>query len=140
MFAMQVYRRLHEAGLVLAGRDGRLLVTPASRLDDELRTLIRSHKAGLLELFNQAERSTALLVKEAMRACNAHADGPAAREQMRMECESTPVHLHGDLLQHLLQTYGRGTCLKEIAGKEPTASAADAPHDTANLSRNPPCR
>jgi hypothetical protein len=46
------------------------------------------------------------LVIAAMRACDLHGDGSAAREDMRLACLSTPAHLQQDLLEHFRQAYG----------------------------------
>lgn len=40
-----------------------------------------------------------------MRCCDHHGDGPAAREQMRLDLLATPAHLQADLLDHFQQTY-----------------------------------
>jgi len=51
-------------------------------------------------------RVTADLLKAAMRACDFHGDGPAAREQMRQDCQNTPARLQTDLLAYFARTYG----------------------------------
>lgn len=45
------------------------------------------------------------LVAAAMRACDAHGDGPAARAQMLADLRAVPAHLHGELLLQLRTTY-----------------------------------
>ena len=47
-----------------------------------------------------AHRLTADLLKAAMRVCDRHGDGKAAREAMRRDCLDTPLHLQADLLDH----------------------------------------
>ena len=49
-----VYARLTTAGLDLRADGGRLIVTPSHLLTDELRELIRDHKARLVGLLSQA--------------------------------------------------------------------------------------
>lgn len=46
------------------------------------------------------------LLAAAMRACDAHGDGEAAREAMRADVMATPPELRDDLLAHFLRTYG----------------------------------
>ena len=53
-----------------------------------------------------AELLTARLIAAAMRACDRHGDGPAARADMKRDCLATPLHLQADLLDHFQQTYG----------------------------------
>lgn len=53
-----------------------------------------------------AELLTARVIAAAMRACDAHGDGPEAREEMRQDVLNTPAHLRADLLEHFQQTYG----------------------------------
>lgn len=45
------------------------------------------------------------LIEAAMRACDAHGDGEAAREQMRIECLEIPPNLRADLLDYFRRTY-----------------------------------
>lgn len=46
-----------------------------------------------------------LLIKAAMRACDHHGDGPAARAEMSRQCLATPSHQRADLLDHFRNTY-----------------------------------
>lgn len=48
--ALNLLSQLRAAGFTLAARDGKLIVTPASRLTPELTASIREHKPALLEL------------------------------------------------------------------------------------------
>lgn len=48
--AFDLLSQLRAAGFTLAARDGKLIVTPASRLTPELTASIREHKPALLEL------------------------------------------------------------------------------------------
>ena len=47
-------------------------------------------------------RVTADLLKAAMKVCDKHGDGEAAREEMRQQCMELPPHLQADLLHHFL--------------------------------------
>lgn len=95
-----VCRRLYDAGITLSSDGDRLLAAPADCLTDELRALIREHKAALLRLLEDANDITEALLAWAMRTCDRHGDGLAAREAMRRECLATPPHLRADLLDH----------------------------------------
>ena len=53
-----------------------------------------------------AHRLMKELIEAAMKACDHHGDGEAAREEMRLDCLATPQHLRGDLLDHFTKTYG----------------------------------
>ncbi len=53
----------------------------------------------------EAQRFTESLLAAAMRCCDHHKDSDAAREQMRLDCLNTPLHLRADLLDHFQQTY-----------------------------------
>jgi len=48
-----------------------------------------------------------------MRACDAHGDGPEAREQMRLDCLETPPQLRADLLQHFRDVYPASNRVKQ---------------------------
>jgi hypothetical protein len=50
MGAPEVLHLLGESGLTVATDAGRLIVTPADRLTDEIRQLIRDNKPGILEV------------------------------------------------------------------------------------------
>ena len=52
-----------------------------------------------------AELLTARLIAAAMRCCDHHGDGPAAREQMRQECMATPLRQRVCLFDYLNETY-----------------------------------
>ena len=62
MPAFDLYLALHHAGLTLE-TDGHLLtVTPADRLNDELRAGIRQYKPALIELLQSAHHTTGRLL------------------------------------------------------------------------------
>jgi hypothetical protein len=105
MDAISVYRRLYDAGLSLSAAGQKLLAAPASRLTDELRDLIRDNKPQLMSLLAESHKTTADLLAAAMRACDQYGDSEQAREQMRSDCMTTPLHLRADLLAHLNKAY-----------------------------------
>lgn len=80
--------------------DGAGIEVPAGRLTDPQRAAIKAHKCELIACIKEAANLTTELLAAAMRACDAHGDGPEAREQMRLDCLRTPPHLRADLLQH----------------------------------------
>ena len=46
------------------------------------------------------------LIQAAMRACDHHGDGEAARQEMVQQCLEVPAHLRAELHQHFIRTYG----------------------------------
>lgn len=80
--------------------DGENLAVPAGSLSAEQRALVLAHKPELVAFLVDSRKTTAQLLAAAMRACDHHHDGPAAREQMRRECLELPPHLQRDLLDH----------------------------------------
>lgn len=53
----------------------------------------------------ETDETIEALIAAAMRACDHHDDGPAAREQMRRDCLATPHQLRADLLAHFQRAY-----------------------------------
>lgn len=105
MDAATIFQCLYAAGVRLELQGDRLSASPAGRLNEELRALIRTNKPALVEYLTEAHQTTLELIEAAMRACDHHGDGPEAREQMRRECHETPPALREDLRDHLKQTY-----------------------------------
>lgn len=105
MDSATVFRRLRDAGIRLEVQGDRLSASPSARLNTELRSLICAHKPALVTFLIDAQMNTERLVEAAMRACDHHGDGSAARDQMRRECLDTPAHLRGDLCDHFNQQY-----------------------------------
>lgn len=105
MDAAEIFKCLHAAGISLAFAGDRLTASPSSRMNDELRDLIRSHKAELVEYLQAARATTAALIDAAMRACDHHGDSEPARQQMREQCLALPPHLQADLLAHFQRAY-----------------------------------
>lgn len=62
MPAFALYLALHHAGLTLETDGHKLTVTPADRLNDELRAGIRQHKPTLIELLQSAHHTTGRLL------------------------------------------------------------------------------
>lgn len=110
MDATAIFQRLYASGVRLELQGDRLFATPSARLNDELRALIRSNKPALAAYLGEAHQTTVELIEAAMRACDHHGDGPAAREQMRRDCHETPPALRADLRDHFDQSYGRKPC------------------------------
>ena len=88
--AIEVARERFEERAAILEYDGGL--SPA---EAEARAAVELGHADLLRL----------LLEAAMRACDFHGDGEAAREQMRRDCLGTPPELRGDLLDHFRKTY-----------------------------------
>lgn len=89
---------------VTLGNGDRLVVSPASALRDSQRELLRANKAPIVVFLRESNDAasdlmTALLAA-AMRVCDDHGDGPAARADMERDCLATPPHLRRDLLEH----------------------------------------
>lgn len=62
MPAFALYLALHHAGLALETDGHKLTVTPANRLNDELRAGIRQYKPALIELLQSAHHTTGRLL------------------------------------------------------------------------------
>ena len=62
MPAFALYLALHHTGLTLETDGHKLTVTPANRLNDELRAGIRQHKPALIELLQSAHHTTGRLL------------------------------------------------------------------------------
>lgn len=83
-----------------------LVVRPADRITSEVRTMLLEAKAEVIEYLQACERITPMLLDAAMRACDHHGDGEAAREAMRADCLAIPLHQRLDLLDHFVTEYG----------------------------------
>ena len=106
MTTAEVISAAHHAGLVLLADGADLVVKPADRITVEVRALLLDAKAEVIEYLQACERITPMLLDAAMRACDHHEDGEAAREAMRADCLATPLHQRLELLDHFQQTYG----------------------------------
>ena len=105
MDAAAVFRRLSNAGIYLEMAADHLTACPASRLNNDLRALIRSNKPELIAYMVEAHQTTLELIEAAMRCCDHHGDGPEARAAMVRDIQATPADLQGDLLRHFNETY-----------------------------------
>lgn len=105
MTPAEVCRAIYAAGMTIRADGAELVLKPADRLTPALRELLLCHKPELIEFLFGAERTTADLIEAAMRACEHHGDGEAAREQMRQECRDTPLEQQADLRDHFRKEY-----------------------------------
>jgi len=80
--------------------DGEHLAAPADKLTPEQRATILAHKPELIDYLRAAHDTTNALLVVAMRVCDRHGDGYAARQEMRDQCLELPPHLQADLLAH----------------------------------------
>lgn len=97
-----------DAGVELRFVDGKLRCTGRTSVLRTWAPRLRARKPELTKFLIEAHESTNALVEAAMRACDHHGDGPAAREEMRQQCLATPPHLQADLADHFKQTYSKG--------------------------------
>lgn len=68
MGAPDVLHLIRESGLTMTADGNRLIVTPSDRLTDNLRTLIRDNKPGVLDLLESESEELTRLV----RLCGTH--------------------------------------------------------------------
>jgi hypothetical protein len=68
------------------------------RLPDRLSSV---SSVGIWAVFENT-KLTSDLVEAAMKVCERHGDGEAARQEMREQCLELPPHLQADLLEHFL--------------------------------------
>lgn len=80
------------------------IVVPAGKLTQAQRDAVLGHKPALIACILESSRVTARLLDAAMRRCDEFNDNDAAREQMRQDVLSTPLHLRADLLDHFRKT------------------------------------
>ncbi len=71
-----------------------------------LATLAISHGSHSDEEGAWAAAEVGKLLAAAMRACDHHGDGEAARQEMVQQCLEVPAHLRAELHQHFIRTYG----------------------------------
>jgi len=75
--------------------------TRAFEIRNEVSSVSSVGVAGFLENCISIDE----LIATAMRACDHHGDGEAAREAMRQDCINTPPHLRAGLLAYFNETY-----------------------------------
>ena len=97
-----------DAGVELRFVDGQLRCTGRAAALRTWAPRLRARKPELTKFLTEARETTTTLFEAAMRACDHHGDGPAAREEMRRQCLETPPHLHADLTDHFQKTYSKG--------------------------------
>lgn len=105
MNAALLYRRALESGVSIRLVEGVVKVTGSNEAVTALVPEMRQHKSELIAFLQQAHITSTSLMEAAMRACDYFYDTDAAREQMRLDCTNTPVHLRADLLDHFIQNY-----------------------------------
>lgn len=93
---LQAYEEVANGWLTLANSEPAISQEPPKLA--RLAKLAISHES--------AELLTARVIAAAMKACDAHDDGPAAREQMRREVLTTPPEQQAELLEHFQEQYG----------------------------------
>lgn len=86
--------------LVRLAPDGVNLAVPAERLTTAQRDLVLAHKSELIAFLADARITTTALIEAAMKVCDRHGDGQAARAEMHQQCLELPAHLQADLLEH----------------------------------------
>lgn len=92
---------LWNAGIpVRLTQDHQNLVVPAGRLTVAQRAMVLQNKPALIQFLVEAHATTERLLHAAMKVCDRHGDGDAARQDMRDQCLSLPPHLQDDLLAH----------------------------------------
>ena len=102
MSAVSIIQDLDAQGvrLKLSG-DCANLIVPAGSLSPEQRAQVLTHKADILVLLVEARKTTSWLIAAAMKVCDQHGDGEAAREEMRQDgLKLPPPRLQRDLLDH----------------------------------------
>ena len=101
MIAPSIISDLWAHGITLQlTADGEHLAAPADKLTPEQRATILAHKPELIEYLRAAHDTTTALLEAAMRVCDRHGDGEAARQEMQDQCLTLPPHLQADLLAH----------------------------------------
>ena len=95
MTATQVLQWVRAEGFHLRVSDGKLLVSPASKLTDEMRDVIREHRPALVALL-LAERLTAAI----QAATLARGDTEDNRRALLAEALALPTAQQLDLVEH----------------------------------------
>ena len=97
---MNTMQLILDAGLVLNTDSDRLLVGPASLLNDDLRELIRTHKVELLIAVMEAERATAALIASINACCAIRGDSERNRAGLIAEVGDFKPDHQRDLTEH----------------------------------------
>jgi hypothetical protein len=111
----EILKRLHDDGfdVLLVGGD-RLRITPASRLTDEIRALVRDHKEGLLSVLRdpapentrQKKHPVEIVDPVNTRAAAGDTITTAPVDDGALEIEPLTECLHGKQCRHLLSDRG----------------------------------
>ena len=78
---------------------------PSGRVYEFSRGVSSVSSVGVTAIFENCI-SVEELIQAAMRACDHHGDGEAARQEMVQQCLEVPAHLRAELHQHFIRTYG----------------------------------
>ena len=97
---MSALQTLLDAGLTLRTDGDRLIVAPASLLDDTLRDLIRAHKPELWAAARDAEVTFAHLVDAINRCCDLRGDDDRNRDGLIAEAGDYAVEAQRNLIEH----------------------------------------
>ena len=100
MGAATLMQDMLAAGFGLEVSAGKLLVTPASQLTDELRTALRARKPELIELIANRSTLAVALAAAINRACDVRGDSDANRAGLLAECAALPREGQADMLAH----------------------------------------
>lgn len=98
--------RLEAEGFRLDVDGDKLVVKPAVRLTDAVRTEIRAHKPELIQALQKRTASPSLrdtLRATITRACSARGDDEANRVALIDECLALPPAMQEDIRQHFAQ-------------------------------------
>ena len=97
---MTPLQTLLDAGLTLRADGERLIVSPASLLDDKMCDLIRAHKFELLAAVRDAEVTFAKLIEAINRCCAVRGDTDANIAGLIAEARDFTVEAQRDLTEH----------------------------------------
>ena len=90
------------AGLTLHVDGERLIVSPASLLDDKMCDLIRAHKVELLAAARDAEVTFSKLIDAINRCCAVRGDSDFNRDALIAEAGDYSTAAQCDLIEHFL--------------------------------------
>jgi len=93
MTPAQVVCAAHEAGLTIRVDGMDLVVRPANRLTPSMRALLVAHKPGLISLFAEAPRTTAILVMASARLRDSRHEQSTALRRRPTACRRDPTGL-----------------------------------------------
>jgi len=94
MDAATTLRTLSEAGFTVVLDSARIVVTPATRLDDNLRAAIRAHRDELATLLASVEREASELIERLRRADPGRWTSADVDEARRTACRDYPAGIN----------------------------------------------